>query len=287
MRCVIAREAARLPWDDGIEKVTLAKFDVSIRGGGKAGERFFELGWRILFGGSIFGWEGHSQDWLCCGGITMNRKLIGLSWWKKFVLASAAVAVISAPAIRAQDTTDWQTKAGGKMAFEVASVKLSTGAPEATGFSVGPGDDYQPTGGRFRASTSLRSYIDFAYKLWPSPELRREFSRLPKWMTDDSYTIDAKAAIDNPTKDQMRLMMQSLLAERFQLVVHFEAREVAVFELRLAKAGQLGPKLIPHADGPPCDKPAASPGSGIPGFTVCGNLSAIDAPGGPMGAHAT
>ena len=165
------------------------------------------------------------------------------------------------------------------MAFEVASVKLNNGAPVPNDWSIGPGDDYQPTGGRLRGSFRLRDYIDFAYKLWPSEELNREFSRLPKWVSDDRYTIEAKAPIDNPTKDQMRLMMQSLLAERFQLAVHFEAREVPVFELRLAKAGRTGPKLISHADGPPCDKPPASLGEGVAGFTVCGNLSAIDKSG--------
>jgi hypothetical protein len=103
-----------------------------------------------------------------------NRKSVGLSRWKKFMLASAAFAIVAAPviagivnapAIRVQDATDWQTKAGGKMAFEVASVKLNTGAPVATGFSVGPGDDYQPTGARFRASSPLKDYIEFAYKV--------------------------------------------------------------------------------------------------------------------------
>lgn len=226
------------------------------------------------------------------GRIIRNRKMIGLSRWKKFVLASAAFAIVAAPviagilnapAIRVQDATDWQTKAGGKMAFEVASVKLNTGAPLPNDWSIGPGDDYQPTGGRVRGSFRVRDYIDFAYKLWPSEELNREFSRLPKWVSEDRYTIEAKAPIDNPTKDQMRLMMQSLLADRFQLVVHFEAKEVPVFELRLAKPGQRGPKLIPHADGPPCDKPPASPGAGIPGFTICGNLSAIDTSGNVMG----
>jgi uncharacterized protein (TIGR03435 family) len=222
----------------------------------------------------------------------MNRKLVGLSRWKKFMLASVAFAIaaapviagiVNAPAIRVQDATDWQTKAGGKMAFEVASVKLTAGAAVPYDWSLSAADDYGPTGGRFRESGPLGYYIEFAYKVWPSPELRREISRLPKWVTTDSYTIDAKAPVANPTKDQMRLMMQALLAERFQLVVHFEAREVPVFELRLAKAGQLGPKLIPHADGPPCDKPAASPGGGLSGFTICGNLSAIDTPEGPMG----
>ena len=191
------------------------------------------------------------------------------------IAAPVIVSILNAPAIRAQDATDWQTKAGGKMAFEVASVKLSKGEIVRNDWSLSASDDYHPTGGRLRAGFPLTTYIKFAYKLWPSEELNREFSRLPKWVTDDRYIIEAQAPIDNPTKDQMRLMMQSLLADRFQLVAHFEAREVPVIELRLAKAGQLGPKLIPHAAGPPCDKPPASPGEGVAGFTVCGSFSAI------------
>jgi hypothetical protein len=37
------------------------------------------------------------------------------------------VGALNALAIRAQDAADWQTKARGKMAFEVASVKLTKG----------------------------------------------------------------------------------------------------------------------------------------------------------------
>ena len=65
------------------------------------------------------------------------------------------------------------------------------------------------------------------------------------------YEIHATAE-GNPTKDQMRLMMQSLLADRFKLKVHFETREMPVFALTLVKPGQTGPKLIPHDQGPPC-----------------------------------
>lgn len=43
----------------------------------------------------------------------------------------------------------------------------------------------------------------------------------------------------------MRLMVQSLLADRFQLKVHFESREVPVLELKVAKVGNIGPKLFP------------------------------------------
>ena len=77
-------------------------------------------------------------------------------------------------------------------------------------------------------------------------------ARLPKWVDTDLIEIDAKAA-GNPTKDQMRLMMQSLLAERFHLAVHYETQEMPVYALTLIKPGTWGPKLIRHADGPPCD----------------------------------
>jgi uncharacterized protein (TIGR03435 family) len=56
-------------------------------------------------------------------------------------------------------------------------------------------------------------------------------------------------------------MMQSLLADRFKLVVHFEQRNVPVLALTLVRPGKLGPRLRPHADGPPCDLPASGSGS--------------------------
>jgi uncharacterized protein (TIGR03435 family) len=163
------------------------------------------------------------------------------------------------------------------MAFDVASIKLSKGAFVPSNFPLDPSDDYGATNGRLTADGTLAEYIEFAYKVWGNEVQNREFSRLPKWVTSytDRYTIEAHAATGNPTKDQMRLMMQALLADRFQLMTHFETREVPVFELRLAKPGKLGPKLISHADAPPCDKPGASPVKDVPSFHfVCRTFSA-------------
>jgi uncharacterized protein (TIGR03435 family) len=100
---------------------------------------------------------------------------------------------------------------------------------------------------------------------------------LAKWVNTDRYTIEARAAKGNPTKDQMRLMVQALLADRFQLTAHFEIREVPVFELRLAKPGKPGPKLTSHAGGPPCDNPGPSPVRDVPGFHfACHNSTYVD-----------
>ena len=52
----------------------------------------------------------------------------------------------------------------------------------------------------------------------------------------------------NATKDQMRLMVQSLLAERFKLAVHFEKQQMPVLAMTLMKPGKTGPKLIAHVD---------------------------------------
>jgi bla regulator protein blaR1 len=192
------------------------------------------------------------------------------------------IAIVYAAAIRAQDAADWQAKAGSRMAFEVASIRLSQGASVSSNVALTPWDDYTATNGRLRADATLSEYIQFAYKLWSTGIQGRELSRLPKWASTDRYIIEARAAMADVSKDQMRLMMQSLLAERFQLAAHFEGREVPVFELKLAQPAKRGPKLVLHAGGPPCDKPGASSGEGrLPGFPVdCHSLTALDKPDG-------
>jgi len=156
---------------------------------------------------------------------------------------------------------EWQIKAGGKMSFEVASVKPDSGPFRPPSFPLDAGGAYRPTGGRFTADFSLFTYITFAYKLNLAPDQRQALlAHAPKWVSEDRYAIEARAPTNNPTKDQMRLMMQSLLAERFGLAVHFETQTVAAFTLVLAKPGKLGPQLRPHDEGPPCDQEPSSAG---------------------------
>jgi len=143
------------------------------------------------------------------------------------------------------------------MAFDVASVKPSK-MPRVPNFPLNNMNAETP-GGRFSAGLGLQAYIGFAYKLGPA-EVSSLPSQLPKWASAESFLIEARAE-GNPTKDQMRLMMQSLLAERFKLAVHFETQDVPVFALTLVKPGTTGPKLHPHAEGPPCPEfTALAPG---------------------------
>jgi uncharacterized protein (TIGR03435 family) len=77
------------------------------------------------------------------------------------------------------------------------------------------------------------------------------------WTTQDRFDIEARAQ-GNPTKADYRLMMQSLLADRFKLKVHFESRVVPLYVLVLAKPGKFGSRLRLHrADDPVCAKPSA------------------------------
>lgn len=128
------------------------------------------------------------------------------------------------------------------MAFEVASVRPSKpGAGQSANFPLDDGDTYLP-GGRFLARSSVPTYISFAYKLALSREQVRSMAAgLPKWFSSDLFDIEARAE-GNPTKDQMRLMMQSLLADRFRLALHFETEQVALFALKPVKPDTLGPK---------------------------------------------
>ena len=144
------------------------------------------------------------------------------------------------------------------MAFEVASVKPTKGfRPFPFPFDVG---DAKTPGGRFSFTTGLVAYITFAYKLEPG----EVSTQLPKSFPTDTFDIEARAP-GNPTEDQMRLMVQSLLADRFKLRVHFEAHEGPVYALTLVRPGHTGPKLRPHAEGPVCpDSFEMTPGGVIP-----------------------
>src|SRR5579863_8342925 len=150
-------------------------------------------------------------------------------------------AAMNAQSVRAQspDVGDWQTAAGSKKFFDVASVKPTRTFDRGSSFPLDDGNAYVP-GGRLSASFPLWFYIRFAYKLAGSDQERAAaVAHLPEWVDRDLFVIEARAD-GNPTKDQMRLMMQSLLAERFKLKVHFETKELPLFALTLVKPGTPG-----------------------------------------------
>jgi uncharacterized protein (TIGR03435 family) len=147
---------------------------------------------------------------------------------------------------------------GKKLEFEVASVRRNESEDEAS-MNISPllGDGPVPPGNLYLAKNiKLIQFIAFAYSL-TQIQLRSLELHVP-WTTEDRFDIEARAQ-GNPTKTDYRLMMQSLLADRFKLTVHYETRVVPLYVLVLAKPGKFGPTLRPHrADDPVCAKPEAS-----------------------------
>lgn len=169
---------------------------------------------------------------------------------KRVPLASVVFAAIglfvlfwltNASSLRAQSShADWEKAAGGKMSFDVSSVRLNTSGSNAanTNFPWTMGTEVPQTGGLFVATNwPLYQYIFFAYKPTSSQQTAL-LNALPKWTKTDHFDVQARANGD-PTADQYRMMMQSLLAERFKLAMHIETHDTPVFALVLAKPGEV------------------------------------------------
>src|SRR5580698_1705140 len=76
----------------------------------------------------------------------------------------------------------------------------------------------------------------------------------PKWLDESEYDVEAKA--DRPASgEQLRRMLQPLLASRFHLVIHRETRELKVYELVVDKDG---PKIQPVKEGEGTPAPLGS-----------------------------
>jgi uncharacterized protein (TIGR03435 family) len=66
----------------------------------------------------------------------------------------------------------------------------------------------------------------------------------PSWIDHDRYDVVAKASPNTPIS-RLRLMLQTLLVERFHLLIHREDKIMPVSELAVAKTGpSSGPHLI-------------------------------------------
>ena len=78
-------------------------------------------------------------------------------------------------------------------------------------------------GGRLLVNAPARLMLMNAYGL--------QFSQLagaPDWLSSEIWSVDARAE-GNRTRDELMLMLQSLLEERFHLKFHRESREMPVY----------------------------------------------------------
>ena len=78
---------------------------------------------------------------------------------------------------------------------------------------------------------------------------------VPNWAKTDRFDVEAKVSSDDApklahlTREQRRFMLQSLLAERFNLKYHHETRELPVYTLMVAKGGaRLKDAVVPEGE---------------------------------------
>ena len=122
-------------------------------------------------------------------------------------------------------------------AFEVATIKPSADLMVWSGFLF-PGSERPDRAGlasSFEAShVTVKAMVAFAYDV-------RDFyvSGEPGWAGADRFDIVAKAET-SADHAQMRVMMQTLLKERFKLALRQETRDATVYQLVIAKGA---PKL--------------------------------------------
>ena len=169
--------------------------------------------------------------------VTSNN--VGLS---AVLLVGFLLNALSAVAQTTAPMPEWQKAAGGALQFEVASVRLSKAqyadSPNSN-LDLDASDFNRYAGGPIRTTGKLVGYIGFAYKIQDASQYPKLEAQLPKWAQDESFTVEARSPVDKPTKDQIRLMMQSLLAERFGLRMHTEVTVQPVYALKHC-AGQAG-----------------------------------------------
>jgi bla regulator protein blaR1 len=143
---------------------------------------------------------------------------------------------------------------GDRPRFEVTSVKVNA---SGDGIVI-----MQSTGSRFTArGLSAAELVRLAYRV-------QEFQTAggPDWMNSVRFDIVAKYPDDaSGVKDAERMMLRTLLEDRFGLMVHKETRERPVYALVSARPGTLGSQF--RRSTADCSKPSPDCSGWVgPGF---------------------
>ena len=146
-------------------------------------------------------------------------------------------------------------------AFDVASVKPNTSGDGRVLMTPQPG-------GRLNlVNVPLRLMIRYAYRV-------QDFQVVggPDWISTARFDVVAKAEGGNPSQEELQLMLRSLLADRFKLVVRPDTREMPTYSLVPARAdGKTGAQLRKSdANCGPATAPSAPPAPGQ--LPSCGSM---------------
>jgi uncharacterized protein (TIGR03435 family) len=113
------------------------------------------------------------------------------------------------------------------LTFEVATIKPSPPDMQNSPFRVGPG----------RIEILNRSLISLIREAWPLHP--SQIIGAQGWMETERWDILGKPAAEGRANiDQLRQIVRSILAERFNLKFHMEERELSVYAIGIGKTGQ-------------------------------------------------
>src|SRR5580700_6734077 len=126
--------------------------------------------------------------------------------------------------------------AEAKLGFEVASVKPSA-LPAGNGVIRLGRQDGPGSGDPGRVTYSFSTIRDLIVEAYSVK--RSQVSGGPNWLDSERFDIVAKVP-QGATKEQVKVMLQNLLAERFKLTLHRETKELPLYALVV---GAKGPKL--------------------------------------------
>ena len=176
------------------------------------------------------------------------------------VIVTATMAVLLATAVGSRHVIAQATTQPPR--FEVASVKVNKSGERLMQLSM-------PPGRLIAVNVPLRQLIQFSYRL-------QDYQMVggPDWQMTERFDINAKAETD-ASPETVSLMLQTLLADRFKLVIHREVRNMPIYALVIARDDKrLGPKLT--ASTVDCDAvrsartPAAQQPRTADGRPLCG-----------------
>ena len=142
--------------------------------------------------------------------------------------------------------------ADAKPAFEVATIKPSDPARPGKLFTV-RGQEV------ITINTTLSDLITMAYNLH-----LRQVTGGPAWLESDKYDITGKPEVPGqPNVTQLKIMIQKLLVDRFQLKFHNEKKELGVYAITVGKTGT----KLTKSQSDPNGLPGLFFGRGTPGMT--------------------
>ena len=123
--------------------------------------------------------------------------------------------------------------------FDVITIKPSDPNRPGKGFTVR---------GRhvMTFNTNVNDLISFAYSLHA-----KQIIGAPAWFATDKFDLDGVPDVEGrPSAQQMRMLIQSALTDRFKLTFHHDKKELSVYALEIAKGGPKLTETISQPSGP-------------------------------------